>query len=177
MEPAGGGGHTNRAGPIGALRAIGWISLVGGILIAVMLLGTATRDAVDDFGGGSEIEWTVVALALGAALEGLLAWAVLHVLAAMSENMATMATSSRGGGPSPRAAGRGAPSPTAPAPGEPSAYEGEVQDVVDHHLGIQWGRTSSGQIVYREAGSETWRVFEPGTTSLVPPQSHRPEGS
>ena len=56
----------------------------------------------------------------------------------------------------------------------PSTFEGHVvQDVTAHALGVDWGRTDDGRVVYRTRESPEWSLYERDSTPLVPPRDYR----
>lgn len=56
----------------------------------------------------------------------------------------------------------------------PELFEGEdVRERIFHAFGIEWGKTADQRVVYREPDSESWILYDPNHSSLVPPRSHR----
>jgi hypothetical protein len=55
---------------------------------------------------------------------------------------------------------------------KPEPAEGEITDVKVHAFGIEWGRDEHGRTVYREMGQPNWSLFDPATSSLVPPAGY-----
>ncbi|HEX2294396.1 MAG TPA: hypothetical protein VHN37_03720 [Actinomycetota bacterium] len=72
-------------------------SLIAGLVAGIVLISNSTQEVVtEDFLGGFDVEEEtnpfIVVLGVLAFLQGLLVWAVLHVLASMGENIALIAS-------------------------------------------------------------------------------------
>lgn len=90
MEPA-------DAGPVGALRVIAWVSLVGGIIGAIVLWSNAGETGATDAYFAEIEEETdpfVVAMGFFVLLQGVLTWAALMVFGSIGENVAVLAENS-----------------------------------------------------------------------------------
>ena len=90
---------TRDAGPVGWLKFIAGLSLIGSIIGAAVLWSNASDPVLsqDYFGEtsiGEETNPFVVMMGFFVLLQGILVWATLMVFASMSENVAVIASNS-----------------------------------------------------------------------------------
>lgn len=65
------------------------------------------------------------------------------------------------------------PVPEVPSPPAPQLAQGEVvTDIRVHAFGVEWGKTESGRVVYREMGAPEWVAYDARSTALVPPTGY-----
>lgn len=92
-------------GPVWWVKLVAVLSLVGGVIGAIVLWSNASQPAIsDDYFGTLDEETNpfVVLMGFVSLLQGILVWAVLMVYAAMAENVAVIASNSE----TPRRAAR-----------------------------------------------------------------------
>ena len=179
----------NNPGPTAVLRVIAWILLAGSFLVALIIFANAD-DSVNEIGmPEDQVDWSRVGVGLGVIAQGLLAWSLLLVTAAISENVVHVSRELSDMGARVRTIdsrlARTFDSSPAASPSSDAAlsrpeqardplaslaiYEGEtVLEETEFFFGVQWGKAPDGGILIRQEEGD-WMVYEPGRTSYVPP--------
>jgi Uncharacterised protein family UPF0547 len=65
------------------------------------------------------------------------------------------------------------PEPAPLAEAAVGSYDGELRDTKEHAYDVEWAKTADGRVVYREKSAQSWTLYDPRTTALMPPAEYR----